>query len=283
MAFTVVHPCHSQTLWAPVEVSETVYTGSIIGVDTASPLSGVQPMPVAAGAANVTNLDVPLGVVVGNNNLKDNVLFSSTYNTEYITAGAEATAHIATAGDKFTGVEGPWPKGDRWAMVEYIPITAETVLKGPIYNAAYGTAPTEAIVSTGSGTDGLDFSTATTQPDVATVAAFNTCFFRTGENRGVYRILETASQTTHTQTPAFPYDVAVGDKCVVVNGLRPFGMSYAYIDSEGMYIDCSAALTANYLMIDVLRLDLSEQYKEYVEFRFSPVNFQHTVRLNTTA
>lgn len=68
MAFTVVHPTHAQSLWAPVEVSETVYVGSIIGMDTATPLSGVQPMPVAAGAANVTNLDVPLGVVIGTNN-----------------------------------------------------------------------------------------------------------------------------------------------------------------------------------------------------------------------
>ncbi len=281
MSFTVVHPCHAQTLWAPVEVSETVYVGSIIGMDTATPLSGVQPMPVALGAANVDNLDVPLGVVVGTNATKDNVLYSSTYMTEYITAGAEATAHDPTT--KFTGVEGPWAKGDRWPHVEYIPITAETVIKGRIFNGAYGTAPTAAVVSTGSGTDGLDFSTGSTQPDVATVARFNTCYMRTGANAGIYRILETASQTTHTQTPAFPADVAVGDTCVVVNGLRPFGMGYAYIDAEGMYIDCSAALTANYLMVDVLRLDLSEAGNEYVEFRFSPVNFQHTVRLNTTA
>lgn len=281
MAFTVAHPCNSQTLWAPVEPGETVYTGSIIGLDTATPLAGVQPMPVAAGAANVTNLDVPLGVVVGNNNTKDNQLFSTTYKTEYITAVAEGSVRGTTT--NFTGVEGPWAKGDRYAMVQYIPITAETVLRGSIFNGAYGTATTAAVVSTGSGTDALDFSTATTQPDVATVANFCTAYFRTGASRGSYRILTTASQTTHEFTPDLIADIAVGDLVVCLNGLRPFGMGYMYIDAEGMYIDSSAALTANYLMVDVVRLDLTEAGKEYVEFRFSPVNFQHTVRLNTTA
>jgi hypothetical protein len=278
MAFTVVHQSHHQTLWAPVEVSETVYVGSIIGMDTATPLSGVQPMPVAAGAANVTNLDVPLGVVVGTNNTGPNKVYSSSYGgAEYITAGNEASAHDSTT--QFQGVEGPLRED--YAMVEYIPITAETVIRGSIYNAAYGTAPTAVAVTTGSGTDGLDMTTAAS--DVATVANFATAYCRTGNNMGRYRILTTASSTTHEFTPALKADVAVGDTFVIINGLRPFGMSYAYIDAEGTYIDCSAALTANYLMIDVVRLDLSTAGEEYVEFRFSPVNFQHTVRLNTTA
>jgi hypothetical protein len=272
MAFTVVHPIHSQTLWAPVEVGETVYVGSIIGMDTATPLSGVQPLPVAVGAANVTNLDVPLGVVVGTNNVSGNLVYDSTYNAEYITAGTEASAHDSTT--QFQGVEGPLRED--YAMVEYIPITAETVLRGSIFNAAVGTAPAVVTVTTGSGADGLDMTTGAST--VATVANFATAYCRTGANMGRYRILTTASTTTHEFTPALKADVAVGDTFVIVNGLRPFGMSYAYIDSEGLYIDSSAALTGNYLMIDVLRLELSEAGNEYVEFRFSPVNFIHTDR-----
>lgn len=278
MAFTVVHPCHEQTLWAPVEPGETVYTGAIIGLDTATPLSGVQPMPVAAGAANVTNLDVPLGVVLGNNNVVGNQLYSSTYNAEYITAVAEGSVYGTST--SFRGVEGPWANGDRYAMVEYIPITAETVLRGPIFNAAVGTAPTVGVVSVAS-SSGLDCTTSAV--DVATVANFATLYVRTGAARGCYRILTTTSDTTHEFTPDLVADIAVGDSVLAINGLRPFGMSLAYIDAEGMYIDCSAALSSNYLMIDVVRLDLSEAGKEYVEFRFAPVNFQHTVRLNTTA
>jgi hypothetical protein len=206
------------------------------------------------------------------------VSYSTTYNAEYITAGNEASAHDTTT--QFINPEGPLR--EQYAMVEYIPITAETVLRGPIFNAAVGTAPSELTISTGDGTgDGLDFSTTTA--DVATVAQFATVYFRTGANMGTYRILTSASSTTHEFTPACKGDISAGDKICIVNGLRPFGMCYAYIDSEGMYIDASAALTANYLMIDVLRLDLSEAGNEYVEFRFSPVNFQHTVRVNTTA
>lgn len=275
MGFTVVHPMNSQHLWAPVEVSETVYTGSIIGMDVATPLSGVQPMPVAAGAANVTNLDIPLGVVVGNNNVRGSVAYSSTYNAEYITAGAEASAYGSTT--QFINAEGPLR--EQFAMVEYIPITAETVLRGPIFNAAVGTAPT--VVAAASATSsGVDFTTAAS--DVATVANFNTMFCRTGANMGVYRILQSASSTSHSFTPAFKADVAIGDTFVIINGLRPFGLSKMYIDSEGLYVDCSAALTSNYLLVDVVRLDLSVAGSEYVEFRFNPVNFEPTVRADTT-
>ena len=264
--FTVVHPIHSQTLWAPVEVSETVYTGSIIGVDTATPLSGVQPLTVASGAASVTSLDVPLGVVVGNNNVSGNVVYNTTYKTEYITAGAEASAHDQTV--QFQGVEGPLR--ERFAMVEYIPITAETVIRGPIYNAAYGAAPT-ILTATDQSTDGLDVTTNANES--TTVANFSTMYCRSGGNVGIYRIVQNASSTAFQNTPAWPGDVEIGDTFVVVNGLRPFGMSRCYIDSEGMYIDNNAELTSDYLLVDVLRLDLSEAGNEYVEFRFNHIAF----------
>ena len=278
MAFTVVHPIHSQVLWAPVEVSATVYVGSILAVDISDPAQGVEVMDVAAGAANVTNLDVPLGVVVGSNIAAANRTYSTTYNSEYVTAGAEATWHDNTT--PYQGAEGPMSYGVSGPMVSYIPITAETVLRGPIWGSAYGTAISEVAVTTGSGTDGLDCTTAAIQ--CTPVGEYATMYFRSGGNTGVYRILETTSTTVHTFTPACPADVAVGDKVVVAN-LRPFGHSRCYIDATAQYIDGTAALTSNYLLIDVVRLDLSKAGEEYVEFRFSPVNFQHTVRLNTTA
>lgn len=271
MAFTVVHPIHSQILWAPVEPGSTIYTGAIVTQDQSAPGNGIITMPVAAGAANVTNLDVPWGVCVGNNNSAGNVVSASSH--EYITAGAEATWHDNTT--RYQGVEGPWAKGDGGEYIAYIPITPETVLRGPIYNAAIGTAPTQVAVTTGSGTDGLDCTTAAI--DFTPVADYGTLYFRTGNNKGIYRIIETTSTTVHTFTPACPADIAVGDELVAAN-MRFFGPSRAYIDSLGLYIDVSAALTTNYLMIDVLRLDLSEAGNEYVEFRFSPVNFITTDR-----
>lgn len=279
MSFRVVHPMNSQSIWVPIAHSDTIYTGAIVRWDKATPAWGVVPMGAASGAANVTNLDVPFGVCVGNNNTSGNQVFSTTYNAEYITATTEAAVHGNTT--QYQNVEGNTPHGDKHAMVEVVPITAETVLRGPIFNAAYGTAPSTKVPSSAE-TDGLDFST-TAATTVASVANFSTVYCRSGDNQGVYRILDSASQTTHTNTAAFPYDIATTDTYVFVNGLRPWGMSYMQLDAEGMYIEASAALTADYYIIDVLRLDLSTAGDEYVEFRFAPINFITTDRQDLTA
>lgn len=279
MAFTVVHPKDSQSIWVPIAHSDTIYTGAIVKWDTATPAWGVVPMNAASGAANLTNLDIPFGVCIGNNNTAGNLVYSTTYNAEYITATSEANAHANTT--QYRNVEGNTPRGDRIAMVEVIPITAETVLRGPIYNAAYGTAISTFSPSAAS-TDGLDFNTSSAIT-VASVANFSTVYCRKGDNQGVYRILDSASQTTHTNTTAFPYDIATSDTFVFINGLRPWGRSYMQLDAEGMYIENSAALTSDYYEVDVLRLDLSTSGQEYVEFRFGAVNFISTDRSDLTA
>lgn len=273
MAFTVVHPMHSQTLWAMVEVSETIHNGSILAIDTSAPVCGVEVMDVAAGAANVTNLDIPLGVVVGNNNSAQNKVYDTS--GEYITAGAEAAWHDNTT--IYQGVEGPLGSGVSGEMVQYIPITAETVLRGPIRQAAIGTALTVGTVSN-AGTNGANCTTSAV--GCTPVAGHATIYFRSGPNMGQYRVLETTSTTVHTWTPALPHDSVIGDTCVVAN-MRYFGTTRAYIDSLGVYIDGSAALTSDYLLIDVLRLDLSVAGDEYVEFRFNSVNFNNVDRLAT--
>ena len=76
MGFSIVHGS-PQLIWVPVEPAEVIYTGSIVAVDTATPLEGVQPMPVAAGVSNATNADIPFGVVVGNNNTSGNLQYLS--------------------------------------------------------------------------------------------------------------------------------------------------------------------------------------------------------------
>jgi hypothetical protein len=156
-------------------------------------------------------------------------------------------------------------------MVQIAHIDPCTVLRGPIYNAAVGTAPTEATVSTGSGTDGLGCTSSAVE--VATVATLATLYARTGKNAGVYRTLTSASTTTHTWLQAMPKDMEIGDKIVVV-GLRPYGHCFCQI-TMGLYIDSSQTAATNYFVIDVIRLDLREAGKEYVEFRFNADNFCH--------
>jgi hypothetical protein len=262
MGFSVVQGS-PQTIWVPVAPGDTIYNGSIVTVDTASPQEGVLPLPVAAGASNTTNKDIPFGVVLSNNNI-------AGAGETSITEVAAGSIHGSTT--KYQGVEGVWSKGDPRAMVEVALIDPSTVLRAPIYNAAYGTAPTVVTVQSGGGnTSGV--AGTTDAADVATVAQFSTIYFRSGANMGAYRRLDSASDTTHTWDAAVKEDVAVGDTAVVINGLNTYGVSRMQIDAEARYVECSAALTSDYFIVNVLRLDLSTAGNEYVEFQFNADNF----------
>lgn len=270
MGFSVVQGS-PQTIMVPVEPGEIIYTGSIIGVDIATPLEGIQPLPVAAGASNTTNKDQPFGVVIGNNNERDSLAYSSTYKSEYITQVAAGDVYQSTK--KYRGSQG-YIIGDPQAFVKVAIIAPGTVLRGPIFDAAVGTAPAPVAVTVASGGDGIGCST--DAATVATVANFSTIFVRSGANKGVIRTLTSASTTAHTWLKAMKADMAVGDTVVVLNGLRPYGPAYMQIDSEAVYVDANAALTADYFRINVLKLSLSVPGNEYVEFCFDGDNFAAT-------
>ena len=148
-------------------------------------------------------------------------------------------------------------------------ITPETVIKGPLYNAAQGTAPTLLTVTTGVG---AGTSAVTNATDVAGVDNFATVYFRSGANAGAYRV------TSDTSTTALAWDkpttagVAIGDTAVRVP-LRPFGPTYAQFDSESMYIDVSATPATDYFVLDILKLDLSVAGKEHAYFKFNADHF----------
>ena len=108
--------------------------------------------------------------------------------------------------------------------------------------------------------------------DVSGIANLGTIYFRTGANKGVYRITDDASTTALTWDKATPNAVAAGDTLVRVN-LRVGGISRVQFDSEATFIDCSAACTADYYGIIVVGLDLSRAGEEYVEFMFATDHF----------
>jgi len=265
MGFQVVHNS-PQTIWVPLLYGTTVYMGSIMAHDTSAiaDREGMQMLPQAAGKWNDTNCDIPFGVAIGHNLRRP--VFNTTYNTEYITS---ATPHDSTT--EFVSLDGVWPKGGREHFVKVALIDPSTILRGNLVDSAVGTAPAVGTVTTGSGTDGLDCTTSAMS--VATVAGYSTIYFRTGANKGTYRCLDSASDTTHTwDTPCYK-DVAVGDKAVAVNVL-PVGLSRVQLLATGLTcFDIDEAVTSDYFGIDVIRLDLSEQYKEYVEFRWNIINF----------
>lgn len=266
MGFSIVQGS-GQLIWADILDSETVYVGAIVGLDDGTPANtseGVRPLPVAAGASNTTNKDMPLGVVVGTNN--KNPLYNSTYKTDYIT---DATPHDSTTEFALHG-SSQYAMGDRVARVQVALIGPETVLRGQLFDGAVGTGPT-VLTATSGDASGLTVTTNATQ--TAPIADVSTIYCRSGANAGMYRHIDTTSTTVHAwDKPAYK-DTVTGDVFVIANGIRMFGASRMQLDSEAVYIDLEAAITADYFMINVIRLDLSVANKEYCEFRFNGDNF----------
>lgn len=258
MGFKIIHGSQ-QKLWAPIVYQDTIYVGQLVKCQVDE---GVVPLGAASGVADTSGKSVPFGVVVGTNNR--NPLFNTTYNTQYIT---DATPLASTT--EFTGVEGPCGKGAQRAMVEIELITPETILRGPLFNSTFGTAMTVGTVTTGD-TNGVSCTTGTL---VASTASYATLYFRSGLNKGTYRILTNTSATAQTwDTPTYAA-VAVGDTCVKAP-IRMMGPAYADFEAtESMFIDAAATYGTNYFVIDVIRLDLSVAGSEYVDFKFNADHF----------
>ena len=255
-----------EKIWVPVQPAATLYNGQLVAVDSTALADGISGLAVAAGASNTTNYDIPFGVVVGNN-LKTQ-LYNTTYKTNYITAPAAGSSH----GDvtEYAMTDGVYGKPKQaMVLVELIKGT-NTTIRGNIYNAATGTAPT-LLTATVASTDGLGTTTNATQ--FTPVANLDTIYCRSGANQGQYRIIDTTSTTVHTWTQAMTYDIAIGDTFVAVP-LRMFGSTYMQLSATvSLWVEASAAASTNYFIIEVERLDLSVAGQEYVEFRFNADNF----------
>jgi len=246
--------------WRHVDYSSagaTLYVGQLVKTDG----DGVNVIAVASGAPDASNDQNFDGVITGTNNL--NPLFDATYKTQYITSVVSQANQVAR---ECAFMQGDVIGGEKAAMVKVAMITADTILEAPLYNAAYGTAPTVLTVTTGS-TTGAGFTSNACQ--MTPVADKCTTYCRTGANAGLWRISKDTSTTVETNDLYWPYDIAIGDTFIRVPLVK--GWSYAYIDAAGMYIDVSATPATNYFLINVLELvDFDQPGKERVRFRFAP-------------
>lgn len=261
--FKVIHDS-PQTVWTQLKDSETAYYGGFMGLDDSAPVEGVQMMPLATGAGCTTGKDMPLGICIGSNIRTP--LFDTTGKCEYI---QDATPHDSTT--EYVSVGGMYSGGTREALVKLALIDPTTVIQGPIFNAAVGTAPS-LLTTTNTSTTGTGCTT--NANDVASVAVHSTAYFRSGANMGSYRVVDSAHATTHTWDKPLYKDIAIGDTLVIINGLRIFGNSLMQLGTTYCsYINCGAALTTDYYNIFVLRLDLTTAGSETVDFRWGGDNF----------
>jgi hypothetical protein len=154
-------------------------------------------------------------------------------------------------------------------MVQFVRLTSSSKVRVNLYNLTRGTAPTVNTVTTGSATGAGYTSDAA---DVAAVANLGTSYCRKGLNKGRQRQCSDASATIKTFGQQFRDDIAIGDEFVSVP-LRPFGISYAYLDVEADFFDISKTPATNYMHFDVHELHLEKAGEEYVIGTFAPEHF----------
>lgn len=261
-----------RTYWVAADGSSTYYMGQIVSFIAASKAQTygtLLPLAVPAGAFDTTNLQIVAGVVTGIDDR--NPTYDPTTGLQYVTGTYTSQAQLAAR--TTTGQEGMYSKGDSQVLLQITEILPGTVLRAPIYNAAYGTAPTLLTATAGS-TDGGVTAATTNACDFTNVAACGTIYCRSGANAGIYRVSKDTSTTAPSVTTAFPADIAIGDKFVRVPIKQ--GHSTAYIDGPGLYIDCSknpVIAGTNLFSIIVYNLNLETAGKEYAEFRFGADHF----------
>jgi hypothetical protein len=260
-----------QTIWVPIEDAATIYVGGLATVNQTALTEGITMLPDAAGVANVTNHDMPMYAVIGTN--RKTPLYDSTYKCEYITAPASADPHDGASIEYF-GVEGSYSLGDQIAMAKVACIDHTTVLSAPIFNAAVGTAPTEVACTVrsadglGCTTDAIDFT--------GIAVPWQTFYFRSGGNRGTYRMSETAHATVHTWGTATVADIEVGDKLVAVPCRTHANSTVMFDATSASFVDAAdppVAAGTHRWAINVRRLDLSVAGQERVEFNFDAGHF----------
>ncbi|MHC4397711.1 MAG: hypothetical protein ACYS1A_18870 [Planctomycetota bacterium] len=278
MGFTVVQGS-PQSIWCPLsEGAGSLYVGEIVRKENCGVASLAIPTGIGDLNHRATTLGVvgtssgtntPFGVVIGTN--RKTPLFSSTYNAEYVTF---AQPYSITDNETYTGVEGVWAKGDMQAMVKVALIDHTTVLRGNLYQSTsvIGTAPTVGTVTA----DCCGHALTTATVGVTGVDSLSSIYLRTGVNAGSYRMTMAASATSHTLgigLNSTGTSAHVGDTLVKVNlpvvgkgRLMTSGNTTKTVPS--MWVVSGAAVTTNYWLVDVLRLDLSVAGSEYVEFRF---------------
>ncbi len=274
MPFSVIEG-EGRTFWVASDGSSTYYMGQIVSFTPAVAANNTDgaiiPLAIPAGAADTTNMQIPAGVIVGFNRRTPRYTTVGSMSLEYDTGVVTQADQLAR---DWTGAEGMYTKGDPQVLIQIAEILPGTILRGPICNAALGTAPTVSTITALGGTDGMVTADTANTPGFTNVLAMGTIYCRTGVNAGLYRVNKNTTATAPSVTTAFPYDEAVGDTLVIVPLKQ--GNSTIYIAGPGLYINsASGPVSAGTTLFNVIvyKLNLAEAGREYAEFRFGGDHF----------
>lgn len=255
-----------QRVWAPVDTTDTYYVGQLVGWE-----QGAYDGVVNAGAAGAnpdatTNI---CGIIEAVDTLEPLTVDSSTAKGSYV-VGVESAADQNARNLQPISGKGPWVYGDKQVLVKIALLTPWTKVMVPLYNGAFGTAPT-VLTNTVADTSGVSGSV-TNACDFTPVANEASIYCRTGASDGQMRITSDTSTTTFTNTKALSGGTTVGDTFVRVP-YRVFGNCSVVTDAEALYFDVSATGASNNWHFNVLELNLQVLGNEHVIGFFAARHF----------
>ncbi len=230
-------------------ISETMYEGQMAQWDIGNGALGLSGgVQILDAATELWEDDEPVaGCVVGV--YSEDRVYDGTY------FGHKCTYSTSQAVVKDTGEP-------RVEVVLAIPHV--TYFKGPIFDAAFGTALTELVV-TSADSGG---TTVTHANEAITDCAddFGVVYCRSGANRGLYRKNTTPGTGVQVVSVPFPNGIVVGD--VFVAASVKIGMTCIDIPATANCIDGNNNIDTGYGVI-VQEVNLEESGKEYAVFSFT--------------
>lgn len=231
---------------------ETVYTGQLLQSGLVGGAGGS--VQIADVASEASENDQPIvGIATGCHLINDAGYSGVTGYGDTCTYDTTVAAQLAND-----------PVGP--SLVEVTRTIPDiTLIRGPIYNAAYGTALTEMVITTAhaAGTTITHANDAIT--DIADDLSIIYC--RSGASRGHYRVNTTSTSTTaQAVTIAFPYGTAVGDVFVCASCV--FGLGGLDFPATANCIDGNNDMNA-YYWVWYHDVNLEESGKEFAIFTIS--------------
>ena len=242
--------------------TDTLYNGVL--VQDAIGLGGGHVQLADAAIELGDSMDLlPFGFVTG-------VIPASGSNVTH-TAAASGTAQYGDTRTAITTQADVLANGGPSQVDVCYIIPMVTMVRAPIYNAAWGTALTELTVTTASTTGLVVTHAGDTPTDIADHYA--TVYCRSGANRGQYRVVTTPASGSQTCLIAFQNDIAVGDVFVVCS--MRLGPMHWNIPATADCIDGNHALGDCFdgFCHD---LNLEESGKEYCVFSLTNMKHLHT-------
>lgn len=247
MAGITIASASSPVQLVNLHISETMYAGQL-GMDGATAGTGapIQIIDVAGEAGE----DAYQALYLVQGAVNQRTEFDSTYK------GSKST-YTVTASDMYDDDD----LQDAATVKAAIIRPFETILRAPIYDAAFGTAMTECSETVGSSLVAYTDTNNAMSADIDD--NWGTMHVRTGANRGLSRIMTTNTTTVGTTTLTFPWANAVGDKFVRV--AAKLGHARLYFGSTANYVD-GDQIPTNFYHCFVTKMDLSVSGQEWVEF-----------------